>query len=227
MCLALIAGRRERALVKEGRAAAYLSPRRIARSCCSRRPSLTPAWRRQRIEPDGRQFQLIKRGSPKERQLQAGDSVALVGIEVEPREQDLSPGQSQQLRVTAVASDGTRTSVTADAEYSSNAELIAACDARGLIQAGHVAGQAAILVRDLVKFALARIMLPRKLQASFSRPPEANFIDHDVWNQLERLGIEPSPAVGDDCPAGGCFSTRLAHCRLPTRPALFAREQRP
>jgi hypothetical protein len=149
-----------------------------------------------RIEPDGRQFQLIKRWISEGAQLSTGDSTNAIRIEVEPREQVLDAGQSQQLRVTAIADDGSRTCVTADAEYSSNAEPIARCDARGLVEAGQIAGEAAILVRYRNQVALARITLPRA-GAHFSRPAEANFIDRRVWNQLERLGIEPSPPADD------------------------------
>ncbi len=149
-----------------------------------------------RIEPGGRQFQLLKRWISEGAALATGDSANVIRIEVEPPEQVLDAGQSQQLRVTAIAGDGSRTCVTADAEYSSNAETIAHCDPRGLIEAGQVVGEAAILVRYLNQVALARITLPRA-GGHFARPPEANFIDRRVWNQLERLGLEPSPPADD------------------------------
>jgi hypothetical protein len=115
---------------------------------------------------------------------------------VEPREPVLNAGQTQQLRVTATFSDGSRRCVTVDAEYSSNAEPIASCDVRGLVKAGSVAGEAAILVRYMNHVAMARVTLPQQL-GHFQRPPENNFVDRDVWNQLERLGIEPSPPSDD------------------------------
>ena len=101
----------------------------------------------QRIEPNSRRYQLFRRWIAEGAALGAGKSANVIGIEVEPREPVLNAGQTQQLRVTATFSDGSRRCVTVDAEYSSNAEPIAGCDARGLVKAGSVAGEAAILVR--------------------------------------------------------------------------------
>ena len=150
----------------------------------------------QRIEPASRRYQLLRRWIAEGALIHAGDSSSVIGIEVEPRQLFLTAGQTQQVRVTAIGSDGLRQCVTVDAEYSSNAELVAGCDTHGLVKAGNVAGEAAILVRYLNHVSIARVTLPQKCER-FPRPPEANFVDRDVWNQLERLGIEPSPPADD------------------------------
>ncbi|MCA9117676.1 MAG: Ig-like domain-containing protein, partial [Planctomycetaceae bacterium] len=112
-------------------------------------------------------------------------------IEIEPADQSLLAGETQQIRVVAVDSTGNRHCVTAEAEFESNAEAIATVDERGLVTAGDVPGEAAVLVRFLGHVSVCRITLPRP-GVNFSRPPEQNFIDGHVWNRLERLGIEPS-----------------------------------
>ncbi len=120
----------------------------------------------------------------------------IVAIEVEPLQQYLLAGGTQQLRVTAIDGRGTRRCVTADAEFESNAATIADVNERGLVEASDIPGEAAILVRYLGHVAVSRITLPR-LDVEFPRPPENNFIDRLVWDKLVRLGIEPSGLADD------------------------------
>jgi hypothetical protein len=120
----------------------------------------------------------------------------VTGLEVEPGEQVLSFGGTQQLRVTAVDSAGRKRCVTVEAEYESNAAAIVGVDARGLVHAADVPGQAAILVRYLGHVAVCRVIVPRA-GASFPRPPEANFVDRLAWDNLARLGI-PAGDLADD-----------------------------
>lgn len=120
----------------------------------------------------------------------------IVRIEIEPTQQILLAGESQQLQVTAIDTFGRRRCVTTESEYESNAKAIADADFRGLIQAGDIPGEAAILVRYLGQVVACRITLPRP-GVKFSRPAENNFIDRLVWDKLERLGIEPSARADD------------------------------
>ncbi len=125
------------------------------------------------------------------------ESIAPVAaIEVEPAQQVLALRGSQQLRVTAVDTAGKRRCVTAEAEYESNASTIAGADRRGLVQAGEVPGEAAILVRYMGQVSVCRVTIPRP-GVRFTRPSAANFIDKHVWNKLERLGIPPSDLADD------------------------------
>jgi hypothetical protein len=117
-------------------------------------------------------------------------------IEVEPEQRTLALRGSQQLRVTAVAEDGSRRCVTAEAEYASNAGNIAGVDGRGMVTASATPGEAAVLVRYMGRVAVCRVTLPRP-GVAFPRPPEANFVDKLVWDKLERLGIPPSEAASD------------------------------
>jgi hypothetical protein len=67
----------------------------------------------------------------------------VASLEVEPSQRTLALGGRQQLRVTAVAADGSRRCVTAEAEYASNAAAIAGADGSGLVTAGNSPGEAA------------------------------------------------------------------------------------
>lgn len=120
----------------------------------------------------------------------------VASIEVEPTEQTLALGGSQQLRVTAIDSRGQRRDVTAETEFESNATTIAGVDRGGFVQAGQIPGEAAILVRYLGQVTVCRIAVPR-VGVTFTRPPEANFIDNHAWDKLARLGIPPSELADD------------------------------
>lgn len=129
-------------------------------------------------------------------QSQDAPVAEIVSIEVEPREQVLLATETQQLRVSTVDSLGQRQCVTSECEFESNAGSIAHVDARGLIQASSIPGEAAILVRHLGHVTTCRITLPR-LGQNIERPIEHNFIDTLAWAKLQLLGIQPS-AICDD-----------------------------
>ncbi|QDU27951.1 Bacterial Ig-like domain (group 2) [Anatilimnocola aggregata] len=124
------------------------------------------------------------------------EAPTLVRIEVEPTEQVLHAKGTQQLRVWAIDSDGSRRCVTTEAEYESNAGVIAGVDGRGFVQASELAGEAAILARYLGQVTVCRITIPQP-GVTFTRPPENNFIDRLAWDKLQRLGIEPSEMCDD------------------------------
>ena len=126
-----------------------------------------------------------------------GSAVSPVAaLEVEPVRRTLALGGTQQLRVTAVAADGSRRCVTAEAEYASNAGAIAGADGRGLVTAGQAPGEAAILVRYLGAVTVCRVTLPRP-GATVARPDANNFIDGHVWDKLALLGIPASDPADD------------------------------
>ena len=120
----------------------------------------------------------------------------IVRIEVEPTEQILLAKENRQLRVWAVDEAGIRHCVTTEAEYESNASIIAGVDGRGFVQAGNVPGEAAVLARYLGHVTVCRVTIPRP-DVKFTRPPEVNFIDKLAWDKLQRLGIEPSGMCDD------------------------------
>lgn len=124
------------------------------------------------------------------------DEIEIVAIEVEPQQQVLLAGESLQLRVTTIDSLGRRRCVTSNSEFQSNAVTIADVDAKGLVQASTVAGEAAIFAHHLGHVATCRVTLPRPGQ-SFQRPPEVSFIDRLTWDKLQSLGIPPSEPCDD------------------------------
>ena len=151
-----------------------------------------------KIEEGSYRYHRLLRWIREGARLDPEDSEAgqIVKIDVEPREQILFGGGTQQLRVTAIDSSGVRRCVTVEAEYESNATAIADVDHQGLIQASDIPGEAAILVRYLGHVTSCRVTLPRP-GVTFERPAETNFVDTHVWNQLARLGIEAGDAASE------------------------------
>lgn len=152
----------------------------------------------QAIEPQSDRERRLIRWIAEGAEFQVKDRIEpeIVGIEVEPQEQVLFAGESQQLRVSTIDSLGRRQCVTSDSEFESNAVALAHVDARGLIQASTIPGEVAILVNHLGHVATCRITLPRP-QQTFQRPAEYNFIDTLTWDKLRRLGIPPSELCDD------------------------------
>lgn len=152
----------------------------------------------QKIEPGSYRDRRLLRWIAEGARFDATEDPAaeIVGLEIEPRQQSLLGGESQQIRVSTIDAAGNRRCVTSETEFESNAPSIADVDARGLIQASYIPGEAAILVRHLGHVATCRITLPRP-DVTFPRPLEHNFIDTLAWDKLEQLGIAPSPDATD------------------------------
>lgn len=124
------------------------------------------------------------------------DERPVVAIEVEPTDVVLSAGGTQQLRVTSVDAQGARRCVTVETDFVSGAPYVASVDARGLLQASDVPGDAAILVRYQGHVAVTRVAVPRPTTV-VARPSERNFVDRLAWDKLTKLGIQPSPVADD------------------------------
>jgi len=152
---------------------------------------LVPHGGGRKLQPDSLPYRRLLRWIVEGQRFDVDDIPALSHLEVEPGQRTLAFGGTQQLRVTAVDGAGGRRDATTEAEYDSNAGTIAGVDRRGLIQAGTVPGEAAVLVRYRGHVTVCRVTIPRP-GIRFDRPPENNFIDRHVWDKLARLGISPS-----------------------------------
>jgi hypothetical protein len=184
------------ALVMEGRGRRVSTARPAESLLLLKGTAQVPHGGGKRLERGGLPYRRLVRWLAEGAQLGAGGALPSVSVKVEPEQQVLSPQGTQQLRVTAIDAQGNRRCVTTEAEYSSNAGVIADVDSRGLVQASAIPGEAAILVRYMGNVAVCRVTLPRAA-TTFPRPPEANFIDRLVWNKLQRLGIPPSDVCDD------------------------------
>lgn len=186
------------ALVSEGRGRRVSLPAPRRSLLLLKGTARTPHGGGQKIDPGSHHYQRLRRWISEGAAFttKTDQQRRIVGIEIEPEQQILLAGQSQQLQVTAIDATGQRHCVTVIAEYESNAETIATVDSVGLVQAGDVPGEAVILVRYMKHVSFCQVTVPRR-DVVFQRPPENNFVDRFVWDKLQRLGVNPSNLAGD------------------------------
>src|SRR5262249_54823925 len=70
----------------------------------------------------------------------------------------------------------------------------------GLVRAGPLPGEAAVMARFLERFAVVNVTIPLAGDVPaelYAKLPRQNFIDGLVWDKLRRLGITPSAPAGD------------------------------
>jgi hypothetical protein len=155
-----------------------------------------------RIEVGSPHYQLlvdwIRAGSPRT----PPDAPQLVRVVVEPENRSLAPDESFQLQVWAEYSNGRRLDVTDAAAYQSNDQTIAAVSSEvdGLIQAGPIPGEAAVMARYMNHIAVCAVTIPLPGDVSadvYEQLPRNNRIDDLVWNKLQLLGMLPSPPASD------------------------------
>jgi hypothetical protein len=130
--------------------------------------------------------------------LFGGDPNAEVkSVRVEPRQRTLTPHGQQQLRVVARFADGREADVSAHAKYQSNNDSLASVDADGLVTAGDVPGEAAVMVAYRNAVDVFRVAVPRPGPAV--RVPDAgsHFIDKLVFAKLRTLNVAPSNLCDD------------------------------
>ena len=119
-------------------------------------------------------------------------------VRVEPRERVLTPHGKQQLRVVARYSDGREADVTAQAKFQSNNDGLASVQPDGLVTAGDVPGEAAIMASFMNQVDLFRVVVPRAERIDpYPDVPENNFIDRLVFQKLRKLNIVPSDLADD------------------------------
>ncbi|MFM8271762.1 MAG: DUF1549 domain-containing protein, partial [Gemmata sp.] len=128
------------------------------------------------------------------------DAPKLEKITVSPTTRLMKFGETQQLTVTAHYSDGTTQDATRLAQFSSSESVYAAVGASGVVKAGPVPGEAAIMARFAEKFAVCSVLIPLPTPvdaAVYDKLPRNNFIDGLVWAKLKQLNITPSDVSGD------------------------------
>jgi hypothetical protein len=121
----------------------------------------------------------------------------LVAVEVLPLESVVQKGQTQQLAVTAVYSDGTKKDVARLAVFQSTDAKVAAVDADGKVKAEEF-GSAAICAIYLRQAGVVRVQIPQPLATPFPAVQANNKIDELVLANLKALGFPPSEVSADE-----------------------------
>jgi hypothetical protein len=187
------------ALAKEGRGRRVFAPA-AERSLLLRKPvGELPHGGGKRIEPNSPEYRVlfdwISAGMPRQSATGATVATVLTGISVEPQERVLPRLAKQQLRVTAKYSDGSTRDVTRLSAYLSNEAAQVAVNDSGLMTAGPIVGDTAIMARYMGQIAVCSVAVPHPDPAPedvYATLPRQNFIDDLVWKKLQTLGITPS-----------------------------------
>ncbi len=142
--------------------------------------------------------QWIKNGAPRT----PHDAPTLVRVVVDPKTHSAKPKEQFRLKVYAEYSDGKRREVTDGSAFQSNDQTIAAIsnDEPGLIQAGPIPGESAIMARYMNNIAVCTVTVPLAGEvpnAVYNALPQHNEIDSLVWNKLKLMGQLPSDAASE------------------------------
>jgi hypothetical protein len=151
-----------------------------------------------RIEPGSKYYQTIfnwiSQGVP------FGDPAKdkIAGIETQPANVEMAkPGQEQQIKVVAHYLDGAVRDVTKEAVIASNIPDTADVTTDAIVK-GIRTGEATMLVRYEGKFGTVPVtVLNPKPGFAWKSLPQNNYIDQLIDTKLQRLRIQPSPAVDD------------------------------
>lgn len=162
-----------------------------------RKPTMdVPHGGSRRLEKGSVDYQIlatwIRNGAP------GPDSRAarVAGVVVTPNARIAAVGNTQQLRVDALYSDGTTRDVTAWARFDSMDEGVLAVDPSGLVTVQD-RGQAPVMVRFEGHAQIATFVVPYAESVELAGWQCNNFVDELASAKFRELGIEPSPLCDD------------------------------
>lgn len=184
------------ALVKEGRGRRISITSHEASLLLRKATGETPHGGGAKLKKGSLWYRRLARWIAEGARIDDESAPSVTAIEVSPRHVVMTPRRTQQLQVTAIDSRGRRRCVTVEAEYESNADLIADADHSGLVTVSDIPGEAGILVRYMGHVDVCRVTLPQP-DTQFVRPASRNFVDEAVWEKLAELGVQPSDDVDD------------------------------
>jgi hypothetical protein len=128
----------------------------------------------------------------------AANVPGVASIRVEPHERILAMKATQQLRVIARFTDGREIDVTPHAKFQSNNDNLAAVNPAGLILAGDIPGEAAVMASYANAVDVFRAVVPRSEKIEkYPDIPANNFIDPLVFAKLRKLNVLPSELCDD------------------------------
>jgi hypothetical protein len=216
------------ALVKEGRGRRVLPAAPDASLLLAKMSGGVPHGGGVRIPRSSAEYQTIREWVAAGLPYGSPDDPKVTAVRVEPSERRLATHGGQQLRVIARYSDGREADVTAHARYQSNNDGLASVSATGLVGAGDVPGEAAVMAgyRDAV--AVFRAVVPRAEPiVQWPDLPENNFIDGLVYKKLRKLNVLPSETCDDADYLRRAYLDVIGTLPTPDEARRFLADKRP
>lgn len=151
-----------------------------------------------KVAPGSADYLVLKRWIATGAPASAPDVPTVTKIRVVPGDRVLRPGDLQQLAVVAEYSDGSTRDVTRQSEFASNLDPVAAVEPDGLVRAGQLSGEAAVMARHMGYVAVFRAMVPHgEPLAAIPEFQPLNYVDDLSLAKWKKLGLRPSPVADD------------------------------
>jgi hypothetical protein len=151
-----------------------------------------------RIAAGSRDYETVRAWIAAGMPFGSSDDPKVASIRIEPHERLLRFRGRQQLRVIARYTDGQEVDVTAHAKFQSNNDGLASVQPSGLVLAGELPGEAAVMASFMNAVDTFRVIVPRAERIEpYPNVPENNFIDRLVFRKLRKLNILPSELADD------------------------------
>ncbi|HUY33349.1 MAG TPA: DUF1549 domain-containing protein [Pirellulales bacterium] len=181
-----------------------------------------------RLARDSREYEILRGWIASGLRFGDADDPRVESVTVTPRERLLAMDGRQQLRVVARYSDGREVDVTRLTRFQSNNDALATVDEAGLITAGDVPGQVAVMAGFMGEVDRFQAIIPRDGATSGHAPlVEANFIDRLVSAKLKKLNIAPSPPADDAEFLRRVFLDTIGTLPTAGEARLFLSDERP
>jgi hypothetical protein len=220
------------ALVREGRGRRVFASAPEESLLLKKATGQLPHGGGRRIEPDSHAYQEIAEWIRSGALRTPDDAPKLVRVITEPSNQSLPPRQQFPLRVIAEYSNGQRRDVTDAAAFQSNDRTIASVAAAGdgMVQAGPIPGEAAVMVRYMNHIAVCNVTipLPGDLPSdAYDGLPRNSEIDDLVWKKLKLLGILPSSPASESTFHRRAFLRVIGRLPTPDETRAFLADTNP
>jgi hypothetical protein len=151
-----------------------------------------------KIARDSEAYRLLRRWIAGGAPASSPDAPAVVRLRITPANRVLRPGQTQQLAVLAEYSDGSERDVTRQSEFSSNLDVVASVGPDGLVTAGRLSGEAAVMARHLGHVAVFRGLVPHgEPLGDIPDFQPVNYLDQFAVAKWKKLGLRPSGPCDD------------------------------
>ncbi len=187
-------------LVQEGRGRRVFAPAADRSLLLQKAIGAVPHGGGKRFDVGSPQYELIRNwiqaGAPRT----PADAPRVKNVTVEPATTQLAAGEAVQLRAIAELSDGRTRDVTEACAFQSNDRTVATITEEGLLKAGALPGETAVMARYLNHIAVCSVTIPLPgtvPEDAYAQLPRNNAIDELVWRKLQTLGVLPSPPVDD------------------------------